>query len=92
LVNLKHCIDCLDEQQSEIMWWTANDGRPDKIGKYRMITKFIVDPMRIGERHMFRLFGWDIAIIVSHVMKVAFEEHQVTGVHFLPVSSDNCQD
>jgi hypothetical protein len=86
LVNIAHSIKCLDEDKSNIMRWTEADGRPEKVGDYRMITKMVVDANKCGDRHhIFRLGGWHVAIMVSDLLKEAFEREKVLGVKFQAV-------
>ena len=38
VINITDTVRCMDETNSEIVRWTASDGRPEKIGHYRMVT------------------------------------------------------
>jgi len=87
IINVISLVDCIDVDKSEIEWWKErNNVRPDKAGKPHVISKLVIDPTRVGEHHMFRLSDWTIAIIVSDVIKSAFEEARVSGVKFRQVS------
>ncbi len=87
IMNVIRLIDCIDARRSEIQWYTeGNKIRPDKAGEPEMITKLVIDPARVGEHDIFRLKGWKIAIIVSDVVKNAFEKARVSGVMFRQVS------
>jgi len=86
IINLTSRIDCIDAERSEIMWWDNNNNiRPDLAGTPQMITKLVIDPTRIGSRHLFRIEGWQMVIIVSSVVKKAFEDARVSGVRFRQV-------
>jgi hypothetical protein len=86
IINVVSRIDCIDVKRSEIdEWWTEEDDRPDKIGKPRMIYKLVIDPGRVGNSNIFRPEGWEVATIVSEVIKDAFERAEVTGVRFSAV-------
>ena len=66
VMNTTVLVQCLDENRSEFLKWTENDGRPDKIGHYRMVTRLRLDPNQIpANLHVFRVMGWKIALIVS---------------------------
>jgi hypothetical protein len=75
-------IKCVDEKESDIMWWTEADERPDKIGQYRMITKLKIVPDLVQESQMFRVEGWEIALVISETVKVALEKRGVAGIRF----------
>jgi hypothetical protein len=85
IINVVERVGCIDTEKSNIMWWTEADRRPDKIGKPRMITALRIDPTRAGERNIFRLEGWEIALIVSDLVKDTLEEAKVSGIAFSPV-------
>src|SRR5262249_26360303 len=63
ILNVLGPIECLDESRSEVMKWEEDDGSPDMIGKYRMITSLTIDPARTRGRYIFRIRGWEIALI-----------------------------
>jgi hypothetical protein len=87
ILNSLRVIDALDETRSEFMKWTAADGRPDKVGEYRMVTRLRVDPRRLpSDAHFFRLQGWLIALIVSHAVKESMEEAGCLGALFREVT------
>lgn len=71
IVNVIPVIRCLDEDQSEVLFWDESDGRPDKVGQYRMVTDMKVDPDRVGQTQIFRIDGWKIALIVSQRIRAA---------------------
>jgi len=82
IVNVVSRIPCIDAARSDIMWWTEADGRPDKVGKPRMITKFVIDRGQVPGCHIFRPEGWELVIIVSELVKNALEQGDVSGVTF----------
>lgn len=86
IVNITSCLPCIDPKRSEIEWWTNEDGRPDKIGMPRMITDLVIDQDRVKNSHVLRPQGWEVIVIVSEVVKAAFQEAHVTGVKFRAVS------
>lgn len=82
-LNVLHEVDCLDEARSALTWWTAADGRPDKIGTYRMVRNdMTLRAERVVGRKLFRIQGRRIALIASEEVKHAFEEVGVTGIKF----------
>lgn len=85
IMNVLKRVDCTDERLSEIMKWTEEDGRPEKIGEYRMVSKLVLDETKTGDDPIFRLAGWEIALIVDDVVKKAMEACDCGGVLFEPV-------
>lgn len=66
VLNAQQLVRCIDEGRSEFIKWHEEDGRPDKLGGYRMVTRLRLDPTQIpGNLHIFRVMGWKIALIVS---------------------------
>jgi hypothetical protein len=82
IVNVLHALSCADESRSEIMYWTEADKRPDKVGKYRMVTKLVLDASRIGDAHLFRLAEYDVILICSATLKSWLERGRFTGLRF----------
>jgi Immunity protein family (Imm11) len=85
ILNTLNVIFCLDEKKSNVLFWNKEDGRPDKIGQYRQVANTRIDPSRIKKVDIFRIGGWEIALIVSKQVKRKFEENGVTGVRFVEV-------
>jgi hypothetical protein len=87
ILNCLRVIDALDESRSEFMKWTAGDGRPDKVGQYRMVTRLRIDPHKLpADAQLFRLQGWVIALVVSESVKQAMEYVGCFGARFQDVT------
>jgi hypothetical protein len=87
IINVVSRVECIDTKRSEIMWWEKdNDIRPDLAGTPQMITKLLIDSSRVGGHHIFRPEGWDLAVIVSDILKTALETEGVSGIIFHDVS------
>ena len=81
ILNATAVIECFDESRSEFTKWRESDGRPDRIGQYRMVTKLCLDPSKIPpDLHVFRVKGWKIALIVSQAFVDAILPLNPTGV------------
>ncbi len=87
IINVISRKACIDTENSEIMWWNEEDGRPDKTGQPRMVTKLAISPEDARESHFLRPKGWEVVIVVSDVVKQAFEAARVTGVIFRDVTN-----
>ncbi len=79
-------IQCIDEKASEeVCHWKPEDGRPDKVGKYRVVAGMRIDPSKVGDAKVFRTWGWSIALIVSEEIKEALDRLGATGTRFKEV-------
>lgn len=85
ILNVLDQVDCIDAVKSVYTRWEANDGRPEKLGEYRMIIDLKIDPKCAHGHHLFRLKGWAIALIVSEQIKQALEALRVSGIEYDPV-------
>ncbi|NNC19132.1 hypothetical protein HJC22_25775 [Corallococcus exiguus] len=81
--RLIRCID--DEASDEVIRWTPQDGRPDRVGQYRDVDGMRIDPAQVGDVQVFRTWGWSIALIVSEDIKLALERIRATGMRFTEV-------
>lgn len=81
ILNSLDCVKCIDEQHSKFRRWTAEDGRPDRIGDYKM-SLLRIDPNRARGHDLFRARGWEIAPICSEKVKRCLENAGVTGIRF----------
>jgi hypothetical protein len=85
ILNVIHREACVDESRSEILRWKPEDGRPDKVGRYRMLSDLTVDPAKTKNRHIFRVEDYVIILIVSERLKTALEQINDLGIVFRPV-------
>lgn len=85
ILNAMYTEACVDESRSEILRWHAEDGRPDKVGRYRMISNLTVDSSRVNNRHIFRVKDWEVALIVSEKVSEALQSLPNLGIVFSPV-------
>lgn len=84
VLNVLPLVRCLDEERSGVSYWTEADGRPDKVGQYRMVADLRVRPEAVGPHRIFRVEGWKVALIVAEPVKRILE--QARGAVFRPVS------
>lgn len=79
--------DCIDENLSEFHKYQINDPvRPDKAGSYSGFYKMRLDSRRIGPANIFRLKGFEQAIIVSEDIKIRYDIAGLTGAIFIKVA------
>jgi len=78
--KLIRCID--DKATKEVLVWTPEDGRPEKVGKYRDVYGMRIDASQVGDAKVFRAWGWPIVLIVREEIRDALERMGATGTEF----------
>jgi hypothetical protein len=78
--KLIRCID--DKATKEVLKWTPEDGRPEKVGEYRDVWGMRIDASQVGDAKVFRTWGWPIALIVREEIRDALERMGATGTEF----------
>ncbi|WP_414129308.1 imm11 family protein [Burkholderia vietnamiensis] len=91
ILNVLDCVDCVDEQNSEFSRWSMEDGRPELVGNYRM-SLLRIDPKRARGHDLFRVKGWNIALVCSERVKEFLESVGVTGIRFKPAVHNQCSE
>ncbi len=87
VLNAVRVVRCIDEDRSKFGKWTEEDGRPDKVGKYRGVPHLRIDTRMIPEgAHFFRLRDWEVALIVSEQVRTAMERAGCLGAKFEEVT------
>lgn len=86
VLNVLDTVSCINEQLSEFIKWSPEDGAPDKVGHFRMITKLFIDPDKATGHKIFRIREWKAPLIVEEEIKNLLERRRVTGIAFQPVS------
>jgi len=88
VINALRVIRCVDERRSEFVKWTKDDHRADLAGEYRQITRLVLERGAIPtDAHMFRVAGWDVALIVSETLKNAMERVGCLGAKFVELET-----
>lgn len=86
ILNTLRTLRCIDDARStEVEYWMSEDDRPDKEGQYRSVIGMRIDPAKVGDAHIFRPWGWNVALLVSEDLKDAMEAVGITGTKFEPV-------
>ncbi len=80
IVNVLTCRDCIDESKTVGTRWTVTDGRPDKVGQYRMIVKLVIDSDRAQGVQLMRLTGWRTPLIASEQLLSRLDAQDLEGV------------
>ncbi|HEX8433756.1 imm11 family protein [Archangium sp.] len=86
ILNALRIIRCIDETRCKrIVHWTPEDDEPEKVGQYRVVSGMRIDPTRVGDAHLFRPWGWRVALVISEELKLAMEAEGITGTRFVEV-------
>jgi hypothetical protein len=81
-VNALTVLAALNEELSEITWWTKEDGLPSKVGTYAGIGKMVLNEREIKATQIFRLKNWRLPLLISEPIKDYLESIQATGIAF----------
>ncbi|ATB42824.1 hypothetical protein CYFUS_008303 [Cystobacter fuscus] len=86
VLNTLRLIRCVDEARcEELSFWEPRHGEPERVGHYRNVVGLKVDPEKVGDAHIFRPWGWPVALIVSERVKRALEDEGLSGPRFVEV-------
>ncbi|MCY1018308.1 imm11 family protein [Pyxidicoccus sp. MSG2] len=86
ILNTLRTIRCIDDARSkEVRYFTPEDEQPERVGEYRLVVGMRIDPTQVGDAHIFRPWGWNVALIVSEDLKDAMDAVGITGTKFEPV-------
>jgi hypothetical protein len=86
ILNTLCTIRCIDDARcEEVHYWKPEDGQPEKVGRYRVVTGLRIDPTKVGDARIFRTWGWSQGLIVSEDLKQALEAEHITGTRFVEV-------
>lgn len=86
IMNVITLLDCLDETRSDFSVWQEEDGRPDLVGQYQMISVARIDAARAAGHHIFRLSKFHVSLFVSEQIRLELEDRPHLGVVFVPAS------
>ena len=79
VMNVLESLDAFDWSRSE--YESAGD-----TGIVPMVTRMVLKPAAIGDRHLFRITAYPTVLIISGKGKEILEANQVTGIRYRPVS------
>jgi hypothetical protein len=85
IINAIHAVRCVDESRAKTRKWGPDDMRQDKLGQYIEIDPLLIDPRKVEGRHLFRIWGYDVALIASDEVKQSLTDICDLGVVFKPV-------
>ena len=87
VANYLRLIDCLDRERSVYQVWTKEnllfwEKRPYMLGTFRDVQKAVLQGAKIAEVPVFRLWGWQMMVVVRGDVKEAMECAGITGCRF----------
>jgi hypothetical protein len=82
VINVLTALSCAVEKRSEILYWTAEDDRPERAGQYKMVVRLVLDGAQVGGADLFRLEEYKVILICSEVLKGRLERGGFKGVRF----------
>jgi hypothetical protein len=88
ILNVFDCVDCIDEDRTVGEKWPADSPRADRIGQYRTIVHLFLDPRRVSGRHIFRVQGWQVALVISDRVVEQLSRRDLDGIRLLPVTPE----
>jgi hypothetical protein len=65
ILNVTRTVPCISDAHSGVMRWNQGDGRPEKVGQYRMVVNPVLTAASYSEETMFRAAGWQIMLLAS---------------------------
>lgn len=78
IVNVLAMPDCVDESRSsEIHRYTAEDGKPERIGQHRTISGLRIDPPRAAGHAILRPRGYWQPVIVNELLAEALQKANI---------------
>ncbi|MFL5357374.1 imm11 family protein [Archangium sp.] len=86
ILNTLRTIRCIDDARcAEVQYWKPEDGQPEKVGRYRVVSGLRIDPSKVGDARIFRTWGFFLGLILSEDLKQALEAERFTGTRFVEV-------
>jgi len=89
LMTLKNEHDCVDEKLSVFDKYQMDDPiRPDKAGEYKTIYKLVVRNDFKAANSIFRIKGYNGAIIISEELKDKLSNSKISGIKYQDTSGE----
>lgn len=82
ILNILHCIECLDLEQSHVTRYSEPYDDPETLGKIEGLTNTKIKPEWVGGHHIFRLAEYPIVIVISKELRKQLEANKFTGMKF----------
>ncbi|MCX7217647.1 MAG: hypothetical protein NTY70_01545 [Burkholderiales bacterium] len=80
IVNICSLVPCIAEPETKVTRWLPEDGRPEKVGAFRMV----IEPVLTAEQHagqpIFRAQGWEIMMLCTASLKNVLLRGRFSGL------------
>ncbi|SRR6266487_2050344 len=86
ILNVLRCVDCIDEARTVGEKWPVGSPRKDRVGQYRTIVHLFLDSSRLVGHHVFRVRGWEVALVISDDVAQQLPKAQMYGTRLIPVT------
>ena len=90
ILNVTRTVPCVSDAHSLITRWQPGDGRPDKLGQYRMVAKPVLTAASHSGEALFRASGWEVMLLASDNLARVLLTSGLSGLELalLPHASD----
>ena len=86
LLVVTRTVRCIDDKSCEdARYFTPEDGRPERVGEYQVVSGLRIDKSKVGSACVFKTWGWRPALIVDEQIKAALEQTGISGGYFKEV-------
>ncbi|WNZ64896.1 hypothetical protein QEG98_15335 [Myxococcus sp. MxC21-1] len=84
ILNVARTVRCIDDAACrEVQHFDADEElHADRAGEYRSVIGLRIDKSKVGDARVFRLWGYDIPIIVDEEIRDALEANGIFGGKF----------
>lgn len=83
LLNVARQIRCIDDAAcEEVQYYPRHGVQAHRAGEYRSVSGLRIDPSKVGDSRVFRLWGWSPPLIVDAEIKQALERTGIVGGRF----------
>jgi len=80
ILNVTRTVPCISDADSLVMHWQTTDGRPEKIGQYRMVAKPVLTAANHAGEALFRAAGWEVMLLASGKLARVLLNSGLTGL------------
>ena len=80
ILNVTRTVPCISDAHSGVMRWNQCDGRPDNVGKYRMVVNPVLSSANHSGEAVFRAAGWEIMLLASDDLSRALRKSGFSGL------------
>jgi len=81
VLNVTQTVDAVDRARAGFELWKPEHGRPDKVGTFLQLHRMVFR-RDIQPPHVFRIKGWEIALVVSRDLLEALKARDLRGNKF----------